>query len=171
MIAHKILCPLMHRHQILQVEIGDLNTQWRVTCLSRSLNHQFEECWDWSSLMLRSMGHQGGGSWEWPCLFCFFLGGGSWPMLSEKVPSTCKQRMPRIAQSWHCYLAGQSQVVLGMLENPHLQDLLLRVDSAANPEREIHKAMLEPLFVELADECLQVVEPDKQDSPPLQRAW
>lgn len=48
-----------------------------------------------------------------------------------------------------------------MLDNPHLQDELLRVDSSENPGKDVHKAMLEPIFGEFADECLKIVEPEK----------
>jgi hypothetical protein len=46
-----------------------------------------------------------------------------------------------------------------ILQNPHLRELLVSVDSSPNPERAMQLAMQEPLFVEFADECLRVIEP------------
>jgi hypothetical protein len=46
-----------------------------------------------------------------------------------------------------------------ILQNPHLQELLVSVDSSPNPEHAMQLAMQEPLFVEFADECLGVIEP------------
>ncbi len=48
-----------------------------------------------------------------------------------------------------------------MLENPHLQQMLLRLDKTNTPHLEIQNAMQEPIFTELADACLRVVEPEK----------
>lgn len=46
-----------------------------------------------------------------------------------------------------------------LLKNPHLQNMMRDVDSAPNAELAMQKAMLEPIFVEMAEECLKVVEP------------
>jgi hypothetical protein len=51
-----------------------------------------------------------------------------------------------------------------ILQNPHLQELLVAVDRSPNPDRTMQLAMQEPLFVEFADECLKVVE-SIEDAP------
>ncbi|KAF6030444.1 ZNHIT3 [Bugula neritina] len=46
-----------------------------------------------------------------------------------------------------------------LLCNKHLRDYLVKVNS--NPTKEIDKAMKEPIFLEFANECLKMVEPDR----------
>ncbi|XP_055532410.1 zinc finger HIT domain-containing protein 3 [Wyeomyia smithii] len=64
-------------------------------------------------------------------------------------------------------LLRQSDKLRNLLYNPHLRQLLGEIDSASDARRAIRVAMMEPLFVEFADECLKVVEPpdasEKQD--------
>ena len=50
-----------------------------------------------------------------------------------------------------------------LLYNKHLKDYLLMLNSHRNPERAMERAMKEPIFVEFADECLKVVEPNTED--------
>ncbi|KAM7537280.1 hypothetical protein Aperf_G00000060892 [Anoplocephala perfoliata] len=49
-----------------------------------------------------------------------------------------------------------------LLSNRHLRDYLLDLDSSPRPAVAIEKAMREPLFIEFADECLRLVNPDNQ---------
>lgn len=51
-----------------------------------------------------------------------------------------------------------------IFKNPHLQELLVSIDSSSNPEYAMQLAMQEPLFIEFADECLRVIEPT-EDAP------
>jgi len=46
-----------------------------------------------------------------------------------------------------------------LLHNPHLRSLLQQIDVAINAQSAMMAAMQEPLFVEFANACLQVVEP------------
>lgn len=39
--------------------------------------------------------------------------------------------------------------------------MLSAIDSSSNPAAAMQHAMLEPIFVEFADECLKVIEPVK----------
>ncbi|KAJ8963675.1 hypothetical protein NQ314_005468 [Rhamnusium bicolor] len=50
-----------------------------------------------------------------------------------------------------------------LLTNSHLRNLLVIVDKAENAEEIMQKAMQEPIFVEFADACLKVVEPETQE--------
>lgn len=50
-----------------------------------------------------------------------------------------------------------------LLHNRHLRDYLIKLNSSENPARDMEKAMREPLFLEFADECLKVVEPNTDD--------
>uniref|UniRef100_A0A182SG88 Zinc finger HIT domain-containing protein n=1 Tax=Anopheles maculatus TaxID=74869 RepID=A0A182SG88_9DIPT len=46
-----------------------------------------------------------------------------------------------------------------MLYNPHLRQLLTEIDNGRDGMNAVKVAMMEPLFVEFADECLRLVEP------------
>uniref|UniRef100_A0A1Q3F5C2 Zinc finger HIT domain-containing protein 3 n=1 Tax=Culex tarsalis TaxID=7177 RepID=A0A1Q3F5C2_CULTA len=52
-----------------------------------------------------------------------------------------------------------SDPLKNLLYNPHLRRLLQEIDSAPDAMKAVRVAMMEPLFVEFADECLRVVEP------------
>ena len=54
---------------------------------------------------------------------------------------------------------ANSEVLKQILQNPHLQEVLVSVDNSPNPEYTMQLAMQGPLFVEFADECLRVIEP------------
>lgn len=56
-------------------------------------------------------------------------------------------------------VVGESKDLRTLLQNPHLRTLMLAVDSAEDKSKVMMKAMQEPLFVELANQCLQVIEP------------
>lgn len=56
-------------------------------------------------------------------------------------------------------VVGESKGLITLLQNPHLRNLMLTVDSAEMKSKAIKKAMQEPLFVELANQCLQIIEP------------
>ncbi|KAI5615584.1 zinc finger HIT domain-containing protein 3, partial [Silurus asotus] len=56
-------------------------------------------------------------------------------------------------------LLGESDKLMTMLQNPHLRNLMQTVDSAEDKSKAMKKAMQEPLFVELANQCLQIIEP------------
>lgn len=59
---------------------------------------------------------------------------------------------------------GESEELRDLLQNPHLRQLLVTVDSSENKVDIMKTAMQEPLFVELADQCLKIVEPtDAED--------
>ncbi|XP_017013738.2 zinc finger HIT domain-containing protein 3 [Drosophila takahashii] len=52
-----------------------------------------------------------------------------------------------------------NQNLLNLLHNPHLRSLLQQIDVAINAQSAMTAAMQEPLFVEFANACLEVVEP------------
>lgn len=51
------------------------------------------------------------------------------------------------------------------LKNPQVRDIIRGVLSSPNSTVAIAKAMTEPIFVELADACLKIVEPSDNDKP------
>ncbi|XP_001960475.2 zinc finger HIT domain-containing protein 3 [Drosophila ananassae] len=53
----------------------------------------------------------------------------------------------------------KSQELRNLLHNPHLRSLLQQIDVAINAHSAMAAAMQEPLFLEFANACLQVVEP------------
>ncbi|XP_023162055.2 zinc finger HIT domain-containing protein 3 [Drosophila hydei] len=54
---------------------------------------------------------------------------------------------------------SHSEPLRQLLHNPHLRALLREIDVAHNANLAMAAAMQEPLFVEFANACLQVVEP------------
>ncbi|XP_058830855.1 zinc finger HIT domain-containing protein 3 [Topomyia yanbarensis] len=56
-------------------------------------------------------------------------------------------------------LLRHSNQLKNLLYNPHLRRLLEEIDSAPSARKAIRLGMMEPLFVEFADECLKVIEP------------
>ena len=61
-----------------------------------------------------------------------------------------------------CVFTGESAALKDQLQNPHLRDILTNLDQAKNPGKAVEKLMREPLFEEFVDECLKVVEPEKE---------
>lgn len=53
---------------------------------------------------------------------------------------------------------AHSETLLDLLRNQHLREFLKEIDSAPNAWKAMKVAMLEPLFIEFADECLKIVE-------------
>lgn len=47
------------------------------------------------------------------------------------------------------------------MKNRHLRDYIRAVDSSSNARKAMRYAMMEPLFIEFADECMKIVEPEK----------
>ncbi|XP_062844955.1 zinc finger HIT domain-containing protein 3 [Trichomycterus rosablanca] len=58
---------------------------------------------------------------------------------------------------------GESEALISLLRNPHLRNLMMTVDSAEDKAGAMKKAMQEPLFVELANQCLQIIEPSERN--------
>ena len=58
--------------------------------------------------------------------------------------------------------AGESEALMSVLQNPHLRQLLVTVDSAEDKAKAMKEAMQEPLFVEFADQCLKIIEPTEE---------
>lgn len=56
-------------------------------------------------------------------------------------------------------LTAKSEILKRLLQNEHLRDFLAGVDSSGNAWKAMKYAMLEPLFIEFADECLNIIEP------------
>ncbi|KAL7064452.1 hypothetical protein AAHC03_04756 [Spirometra sp. Aus1] len=52
-----------------------------------------------------------------------------------------------------------------LLHNKHLRDYLTALDCSRHPARAIEKAMKEPLFIEFADECLRILDPNFEAPP------
>lgn len=56
------------------------------------------------------------------------------------------------------YFSEENQELKNILCNHHLREMLVAIDKSTNPAATMQQAMLEPIFVEFADECLKVVE-------------
>ncbi|XP_033099532.1 zinc finger HIT domain-containing protein 3-like [Anneissia japonica] len=61
-------------------------------------------------------------------------------------------------------LLEKSSTIIKQLENPHLRNMLLNLDSTNDKITGISQAMQEPIFTEFADACLGIVE-----GPPQQK--
>ncbi|XP_022686802.1 zinc finger HIT domain-containing protein 3-like [Varroa jacobsoni] len=59
------------------------------------------------------------------------------------------------------YLQG-SRELRTTLQNPHLRDLLTKLASQSDPARMLDQLMQEPLFIEFADVCMNVIEPPEE---------
>ncbi|CAL7947069.1 unnamed protein product [Xylocopa violacea] len=56
-----------------------------------------------------------------------------------------------------------SEELRDCLKNPHVRDIMRAILTDKNPTKAIALAMTEPIFVEMADACLKVVEPEIND--------
>lgn len=54
----------------------------------------------------------------------------------------------------------KSDNIKNMLKNPHLRNFLKEINSASNSWDAMKLAMMEPIFLEFADECMNIVEPE-----------
>lgn len=59
---------------------------------------------------------------------------------------------------------GNSERLRQLLRNPHLRDYIAQLDTTPDAWKAMKIAMLEPLFVEFADECMRIVEPDADET-------
>lgn len=58
-----------------------------------------------------------------------------------------------------------SEEVQNCLKNPQVRDIISFVLNDKDPTKAIAKAMTEPVFVDLADACLKVVEASDEEKP------
>lgn len=58
-----------------------------------------------------------------------------------------------------------NEEVVQCLRNPHVRDIMKTILNDKNPTAAIALAMTEPIFVELADACLKIVEKPDEDKP------
>jgi len=58
-----------------------------------------------------------------------------------------------------------SKELINCLQNPHLRDIMKAIMDSPNPTEMIALAMTEPIFVEMADACLKIVEPPDDEKP------
>ncbi|XP_076244563.1 zinc finger HIT domain-containing protein 3 [Calliopsis andreniformis] len=58
-----------------------------------------------------------------------------------------------------------SQELKNCLKNPHVRDIMRAILTDENPTKAIALAMTEPVFVEMADACLKIVEPTADKQP------
>jgi len=57
---------------------------------------------------------------------------------------------------------GDSNHLKGLLNNKHLRDMLHEINTSQNQSKTMEKVMQIPIFTEFVDECLNVIEPDKE---------
>lgn len=58
-----------------------------------------------------------------------------------------------------------SKELIECLQYPHLRDIMKAVLDSSNPTEAIALAMKEPIFVEMADACLKIVESPDNAKP------
>ena len=63
---------------------------------------------------------------------------------------------------WFFSFSGHSQELHNMLHNRHLREMIREIDSSEDPGKLLGQAMQIPIFTELADECLRIVEPQDE---------
>lgn len=62
-------------------------------------------------------------------------------------------------------LLRESAEIKECLKNPHVRDIARGILNDSDPTKAIAEAMVEPIFVELADACLKIVEPPDDQKP------
>ncbi|CAG4987135.1 unnamed protein product [Parnassius apollo] len=60
-------------------------------------------------------------------------------------------------------LLEQSAELKKCLGNPHIREMLEILDKSSHPDALIREYMIEPIFTEFADACLNVVQPKNDD--------
>jgi len=60
-------------------------------------------------------------------------------------------------------ISGESEELRAMLDNPHLRQMMISLVQSSDPGSQLEAAMQEPIFVEMADKCLSIIEPNKMD--------
>ncbi|KAH8401580.1 hypothetical protein KR009_006690 [Drosophila setifemur] len=75
------------------------------------------------------------------------------PTLYEPFPTDDTVPPERLHQLENC------QELKNLLHNPHLRSLLQQIDVSMHAHPTMTAAMQEPLFLEFANACLQIVEP------------
>lgn len=63
------------------------------------------------------------------------------------------------------YISENSEHLQNLLCNPHLRNFITDVDKSEDAWKAMKIAMLEPLFIEFADECLKILEPQSPTQP------
>lgn len=58
-----------------------------------------------------------------------------------------------------------SEELKEVLKNPHVRNIMIAIMNSSNPTEAIALAMKEPIFVEMADACLKVVESSDEVRP------
>ncbi|KAG8589020.1 hypothetical protein GDO81_006212 [Engystomops pustulosus] len=59
---------------------------------------------------------------------------------------------------------GKSEELKQLLLNIHLRQLLVTLDETENKDEVLKNYMQEPLFVELADMCLSLINPEEKEN-------
>lgn len=57
---------------------------------------------------------------------------------------------------------AESKELKDVLKNHELREMLIAIDKSNHPAQAIQAAMVEPMFVEFADVCLKIVEPQAE---------
>lgn len=53
--------------------------------------------------------------------------------------------------------SGYDHHLKELVSNSYLQTILAKIDNSSNPNEELEKAMIEPIFEEFARQCLEIV--------------
>lgn len=72
---------------------------------------------------------------------------------------------------YNFFCIGDSPAIHAMIKNRHLVAILRYLDTTEKPEAALESAMREPIFVEFADECLRIVEPDQENCTYLDKGF
>ena len=64
------------------------------------------------------------------------------------------------------WLSDGSSKILSLLENPHLRAMIENLVNTRKPDLAMASAMREPIFTELADACLSIVDRENPNLEP-----
>lgn len=61
--------------------------------------------------------------------------------------------------TYFCFFicSGYDSRIKELVSDSYLQEILAKIDNSTNPNEELEKAMVEPLFDEFARRCLDIV--------------
>lgn len=58
---------------------------------------------------------------------------------------------------------GYNHRLKELVSNSYLQTILEKIDNSSNPNQELEKAMIEPIFEEFARQCLEIVKNENEN--------
>lgn len=65
--------------------------------------------------------------------------------------------MSQLINNVYLFCLGYDKRLKELVSDSYLQNILAKIDTSNNPNEELEKAMVEPIFEEFARQCLEIV--------------